>query len=355
MLSSCTAYAGIASSPKAFKDTTKRSDQENPELMFKSSCLRRPLLLLSHYPAPPSFAMRVLTALHLACIVPLSIGWTTPTTRPGTPKSALRAVSRRSFFDQATVSALAVVSSATAPVLPAIAVDTASSTVTDRIFVAVKGLPDSPEPRRVVIGLFGKDAPNAVHQLKQLVSSKGLPAPCRARAERSLQREQLEANKVYNSCIEGQEEGVSLRYSSIWRIVKDERIDVGDVRGKFVAREYPLWQDAESGLRHDSSGVVSVRRGNDGGFGFTIYPGKGDANDLDQDHIVVGRVLEGMDVIAALNEAPVIASSKLNYMSLTGGTTTKNAPTRACRYGGPMYCNENKPLIKLSLAEVGIL
>ena len=143
---------------------------------------------------------------------------------------------------------------------------------------------------------------------------------------------------------------------------EDERIDLGAVSGKFVAREYPDWQEsASSPLKHDAPGIVSVRRGNDSGFGFTIYPGNNAAatssssSYLDDEHIVIGRVLEGMDVVQALNEVPVIASSKVNYMSLTGGTTTKNAPTRSCRYGGPMYCNENKPLVKLSITETGIL
>lgn len=238
---------------------------------------------------------------------------------------------------------------------PSQAADSVSSAeITDRIYINVKGIAD--EPQRVVIGLFGKEAPSSVAKLKKLVTREGLLAPCRPRAERSLTKEQLEANKVYNSCLEGEEEGVSLQYSQIWRVIRNERIDVGAVTGKFVAREYPDWQDPVSSLKHDTPGVVSVRRGNDGGFGFTIYPGDGSApNILNEDNIIVGQVVEGMDVVRALNEVPVVKSSTVNYMALTGGTTTKNAPTRACRYGGPMYCNENKPLIKLSITQAGVL
>jgi cyclophilin family peptidyl-prolyl cis-trans isomerase len=254
--------------------------------------------------------------------------------------------------------ALPILTSLIGTAYPALAADsptsTTDATITDRIVINVKGLPGTTEPQRMVIGLFGKEAPNSVTKLKQLVTT-GLEAACRPKAERVLQKEQLEANKVYNSCIEGQEEGVSLRYSSIWRVVPNERIDLGDVRGKFVAREYPDWQESSvSQLKHDMPGVVSVRRGNEGGFGFTVYPG-GDASQLDADHIVVGRVIEGMDIVKALNEVPVISSAKINYMALTGGPTTKNAPTRACRYGGPMYCNENKPLVKLSISDAGVL
>ena len=233
---------------------------------------------------------------------------------------------------------------------------TAAAEITDKIFINVKGIPGTDEPKRIVIGLFGKEAPKSVAKLKALVSSEGLPAPCRPRAERSLQKEQLEANKVYNSCIEGQDQGVSLQYSQIWRIIRDERIDMGAVSGKFVAREYPDWQDTPNGLKHDAPGVVSVRRGNEGGFGFSIYPGNGSVPTyLDDEHIVVGRVLEGLDIVEALNQVPVVQSSKVNYMALTGGTTTKNAPTRACRYGGPMYCNEFKPLVKLSITQAGVV
>ena len=271
----------------------------------------------------------------------------------------LSLLGRRNFF-QELIGYPAVVAAAMFA-SPALAAESATelATVTDKIFVEIKGLggPPSTETKRIVIGLFGKDAPACTEKLKMLVTSKGLPAPCRPKAERSLQKEQLEANKVYNSCIESEEIGVSLKYSTIWRVIKNERIDMGAVTGRFVAREYPNWQEPSESpdLKHDAPGVVSVRRGNDGGFGFTIYPGNGkDAEVLDEDHIVVGKVLEGMDVVQELNEVPVITSSKVNYMGLTGGTTTKNAPTRACRYGGPMYCNEYKPLIKLSISDVGV-
>ena len=279
-----------------------------------------------------------------------------------------------------------------------------SPEITDRIFLEIKGLPpaaaaslsssssstaegDAPSPAnnnnnappaRIVIGLYGKEAPQSVTRLRQLVSRQGLPVPCRPKAERALQKEQLEANKVYNSCMESisssSSSGVTLLYSTIWRIVPDRRIDVGAVAGKFVAREYPDWQETAVPkhplLRYDDApGTVSVRRGNTSGFGFTIYPGPGSSynnktaatlgDDEYDDYIVVGRVLQGMDVVQALNtKVPVIAtSSSVNYMGLTGGgkDNKKNAPDRSCRYGGPMYCNENKPLVKLTVTDAGVL
>ena len=160
-------------------------------------------------------------------------------------------------------------------------------------------------------------------------------------------------------CIEKDILGVNYDYSSVWRIVPDQRIDVGAVSGKFVARENPTFEDAKSGLSHDMAGVVSVRKGNDGGYGFTIFPGANSnsagSSILDEDNVVVGRVIEGMDVVEQLNGLPIVKSAGVNYMALTGGSLGKNAPTRACRYGGPMYCNENKPLKKVLIEKTGVL
>jgi cyclophilin family peptidyl-prolyl cis-trans isomerase len=149
--------------------------------------------------------------------------------------------------------------------------------------------------------------------------------------------------------------GVNYDYSTVWRVIPNQRIDIGAVTGKFVARENPNFISNPSALLHDAPGVVSVRKGNDGGFGFTIYPGGGNATVLNEDNIVVGRVLDGMDVIQRLNEMPVVKSAGVNYMAITGGPNAKNAPSRACRYGGPMYCNENKPLKKVLVEKTGVL
>lgn len=248
---------------------------------------------------------------------------------------------------------------------PALAQDTSVvSDVTDKIYVDIKGLPATEEgeapggTRRIVIGLFGKDSPQSVDKLKKLMNEKeGLPAACKPKEEKMLQREQLEMNKVYQSCIEGQDKGVNYDYAQIWRIVKGERIDFGSVAGRFVARESPVWEESQSNsLKHDRKGIVSVRKGSDSGFSFTIYPGGGkETAELDDNQIVVGQVIEGLDVLEALNNVPVVKAAKVNYMGLTGGPTNRDAPTRACLYGGAMYCNENKPLVKLTMSRTGIL
>ena len=268
---------------------------------------------------------------------------------------------RREFFGSILAASTLLTSSSAA-----IAADGASdSAITDTIYIEFKGIANSnaadagiPSKDRIVIGLFGNDAPQPVSVLKQLVSKQGYRSKCKQLdTTRLLQKEQLEANKVYNACLENEDTtGVNYDYSSVWRIIKDERIDVGAVSGKFVARENPLFE-GKNNLSHDL-GVVSVRRGDDGGYGFTIFPGRKGSSAaalLDEDNIVVGRVLEGMDVVERLNELPVVKSSSVNYMALTGGAKGTVAPSRACRYGGPMYCNENKPLRKVLIESTGTL
>ena len=183
--------------------------------------------------------------------------------------------SRRSFLIQNS----AVLSCGVASIyaIPnANAIDSLPAEVTDKIFIDFQGLPPQDESAygketdRIVIGLFGKDEPSAVNTVLQIVSPSGIPAKCKPKAERILEREQLEANKVYNTCKASEDIGVTYDLSSVWRIIKDERIDVGAVSGRFIARENPTF-DGNRILRHDFPGAVSVRKGSDGGFGLTIW------------------------------------------------------------------------------------
>ena len=269
--------------------------------------------------------------------------------------------SRRKFLLTGLASAL-LTNTIQVPAAYAVARSTSEAKITDKIFIDINGLPTEEgvveANNRIVIGLFGDDAPGPVSLLKQLVSKEGLRAKCRPREERVLQKEQLEANKVYNSCIENEDNGVTYDLSQVWRVSKDKRIDLGAVSGRYIAREFPEFSDggSSSGLKHDSPGVVSVRRGNDGGFGFTIYPGGEDAGDLDKDNIVVGRVLEGMDTVLRINYIPVVQAARVNYKALAGGEKERVAPSRACRYGSAnLYCNELKPLKKLTISRTGIV
>ena len=258
--------------------------------------------------------------------------------------------SRRNFIATVASSAIIITSS----VLPSAAVNavTSDAAITDKIYIEFKGLGGPSDPNdRIVIGLFGNDAPQPVSILTKEVQRDGYKSKCKPLdTTRVLQKEQLEANKVYNNCIENEDKvGVNYEYSTVWRVIANERIDVGAVSGKFIARENPNFEDTNNGLKHDAAGVVSVRRGNDSGYGFTIYPGGGDADALDEDNIVVGRVIEGMDVVERLNQVPVVKNA-------LAGKKDKKAPSRACRYGGSeLYCNEQKPLKKIQLDRTGVL
>ena len=275
------------------------------------------------------------------------LGTASPSSSPSHPSS------RRSFFEEgmlvSATTGLLLSSTLTSNANAAAAATPLASTVTDTIFLDIKGLTDettgTPSTQRLEIGLFGKDAPDSTQKLLSLSSKQGLAAPCKPKEIRQLQREQLEANKVYNSCMESQDTiGVNYDFATIWRIIPGERIDVGAVSGKFVAREFPMWSEQSSSntLKHDRPGLVSVRKGNDSGFGFTIYPGGAEPDvvkDLDENHIIVGQVLpESMAVLQKLEQVPVITSAKVNYMALTGGQKTRTAPSRSCRYGGEYIC-----------------
>ena len=256
---------------------------------------------------------------------------------------------RRKFFTSIVSSA--VVASSLPTSVNAEVTSTKDAIITDKIFIEFKGLSAPSEPNdRIVIGLFGNDAPQPVSVLKQVVTPQGYKSKCKPLdTNRLLEKEQLEANKVYNNCIEKEDTvGVNYEYSTVWRVISDERLDIGAVSGKFIAREPPNFEDKQSGLKHDEKGVVSVRRGNESGFGFTIFPG-GNAQTLDQENVVVGRVIEGMDVVDKLNSIPVVKNT-------LAGNKKKTAPSRACRYGGnELFCNEQKPLKKVTLDKTGIL
>ena len=294
--------------------------------------------------------------------------------------------SRRSFLESTQAISLAIASAATiSPPSPAFADETpsgsgaatykstANAEITSKVVLTLKGLPtdesnDIPyQEDTITIGLFGKDAPQPTETLIQLFSprSGGYPALCKPKETRTLQREQLEANKVYNACKETEDsKGVDYDLSTVWRVKKDERIDLGAVSGKYVARIPPNFQlvtPGGNGLKHDAEGVVSVRRGSDGGFGFTIYPGSSSSTgsaELDEDNIVVGRVIDGMDVVRRLNQIPVVQSAGINYKGFAGGDKSekRSAPSRACRYGSSeLYCNEFKPLKKILISRTNVL
>ena len=74
---------------------------------------------------------------------------------------------------------------------------------------------------------------------------------------------------------------------------------------------------------------------------------------MDEDNVVIGRIIEGMDVVDKLSSILVVNSAGMTMM---GGPKAKTAPSRGCRYGGSeYYCSEDKPLKKVLLDKTGVL
>eukprot|EP00588_Corethron_pennatum_P005412 CAMPEP_0194286776 /NCGR_PEP_ID=MMETSP0169-20130528/33275_1 /TAXON_ID=218684 /ORGANISM="Corethron pennatum, Strain L29A3" /LENGTH=203 /DNA_ID=CAMNT_0039033289 /DNA_START=37 /DNA_END=645 /DNA_ORIENTATION=+ len=119
---------------------------------------------------------------------------------------------------------------------PAVAADGDAPKVTSKVFIDFKGIPapgdDDPSRRdRLVIGLYGDLAPGPVQAVLDLCNERvGLAAKCLPLDDsRILQREMLEARKVYNSCLAAENDGVTYDLGLLWRVDAGRRIDVGSV------------------------------------------------------------------------------------------------------------------------------
>ena len=133
---------------------------------------------------------------------------------------------------------------------------------------------------------------------------------------------------------------------------KGKRIGAGAVQGKFVMRVAPTTSLTESlSLSHDSAGLLSVRRG--GGtfdFGITTAPTPED----DADFAVIGRVIDGMDSVKALNEVTVVKAA--DAFNADGGLDPKGSRGKICEYANPQpFCAQGKPLRKITLLRAAVL
>ena len=151
-------------------------------------------------------------------------------------------------------------------------VDTAAE-VTDRVFMDIKiqGVNTASENKRgskiedqaaaegrIVIGLYGKDAPETASLFRELFAGT-LAAECKEMSlEAATQRELLQKKQPFKQCKAAEDKPVNLEDSQVWRILADERIDFGRLKGKFLLREAPEIQEANT-LTHDRAGVVSAQ------------------------------------------------------------------------------------------------
>jgi len=135
-------------------------------------------------------------------------------------------------------------------------------------------------------------------------------------------------------------------------VQKGKRIGAGAVQGKFVMRVPPTTPPTESaGLSHDAAGLLSVRRG--GGtfdFGITSAPTPED----DADFAVIGRVVEGMDSVAALDAVTIVKAA--DVLNADGGLDPKGSRGKVCEYANPQpFCAQGKPLKKITLLRSSVL
>lgn len=196
--------------------------------------------------------------------------------------------------------------------------------------------------RRVVIGLFGDEAP---------ILTRNFIQACKGRYPGD------EGSGLVN-----------YRLSDVKTIVKDRNIrwakfQYGNSRQRvtnqpfigqprMVYSEDPLagedTQTTETNqLRHDILGRVSMPRGG-GTFDFNIAP-VANATWLDEDNVVIGQVLEGLDVIEDINQVPCVASNSI-----------RDALAASAKFTGDFLAQKasgvnNKPLKKIRIFESVLL
>jgi cyclophilin family peptidyl-prolyl cis-trans isomerase len=218
--------------------------------------------------------------------------------------------------------------------------------VTQRIevIVAVQLSAEETVRKRMVLGLYAKEAPDACRIFAAL-SGGTLEAPCRGddSDNEAFARSGLTKRGVTRACLAEESRPVPYSGSTVWRIVKDKRVDLGQVQGKFAQRAAPSWpsSDATARVAHDRAGLLSVPRGG-GTFDFTLTLAP--LPELDASAVVIGEVLEGMDALQYLNDLPVV-----NYTGQGAGSDASRS--KQCFYGSAdTFCSQGKPIKKCTLA-----
>lgn len=204
----------------------------------------------------------------------------------------------------------------------------------------------------LTIGLFGNDAPQAVTAFRAACAGQ-LYVPCPEEADISgevMERGKQSKKAALRSCFGSASEPVSYAFSQVWSIQKGKRIGAGAVQGKFAMRVAPTTPSSESGsLSHDAAGLLSVKRGG-GSFDFGITTGVGSADD-DAQFAVIGRVIDGLDSLAALDALPVVKAA--DALSVEAASASRQ---RACEYSNPQpFCAQGKPLRKVTLMRTAVL
>ena len=193
------------------------------------------------------------------------------------------------------------------------------------------------------VGLYDRASPEASRVFAALAAGK-LAAPCQLdnSATENLARSALTKKSVYKACLANSDEPVGYDNSLVWRILKDKRVDFGQVSGRYAYRIAPATPSAESaGIVHDRAGLLTVPR-EGGSFDFSITLAA--TPELDASQKVIGEVLEGFETVRRIGDLPVIS-----YAGQGNGAEQSRA--KQCFYGSSdTFCSHLKPIKKVSIS-----
>jgi len=157
------------------------------------------------------------------------------------------------------------------------------------------------DARSLVIGLYGDEAPASVSVFRALCSN----------------------------CVPGASVDLGYRGSLASRVERDKQIvlgrppagagqviersldNTGYVRSELINLAEKYVNSDDNSLSHDRAGLVSMRRGG-GEFEFVLTPATNPG--LDASRIVIGEVLQGSELVAALNAVPARKPAKDNEL-----------------------------------------
>lgn len=145
-------------------------------------------------------------------------------------------------------------------------------------------------PQFIVIGLYGIAAPLSVKTFEELCAGSLAEAPGVSYT-----------GSIVSEVVRDQYILAGRPAAGVSKFVERELDRTGYVRETMVNKAERLTNDESNTLSHDRAGIVSMARGG-GAFEFLITPR---ANpQLDQSRIVIGEVVDGLNVLNALNELP---------------------------------------------------
>ena len=99
------------------------------------------------------------------------------------------------------------------------------------------------------------------------------------------------------------ERDLSVTFGKLKKTGGTTRLVAGVTRPQRVPVAPPATSDALNGVSNDAAGLLSVRRGG-GSFEFCLATRADAAEQLDSTQIVIGQVLEGMELLERINTLP---------------------------------------------------